>query len=203
MWVKEISYERRNCSVLSVQSPRNGECIQSKRLRAAKSWSRRQIKERKIPVLRSRTKGGSPRGIFPKTASGEVVKQAMYPVMIAKRTHPFPYRTRKLSSFASMILGGRLPGKVERCRSMKERLCLTGVRRRFSCLEGEKGKWSSNSKSYWGWGKKKGKWSSIAQLVEHAAVNRRVVGSSPTWGARGRNAWAVEGLSVFCVGMRG
>ncbi len=26
--------------------------------------------------------------------------------------------------------------------------------------------------------------SSVAQLVEHAAVNRRVVGSSPTWGAR-------------------
>ena len=28
------------------------------------------------------------------------------------------------------------------------------------------------------------RYSSIAQLVEHAAVNRRVVGSSPTWGAR-------------------
>ena len=28
------------------------------------------------------------------------------------------------------------------------------------------------------------KYSSIAQSVEHAAVNRRVVGSSPTWGAR-------------------
>ncbi len=27
-------------------------------------------------------------------------------------------------------------------------------------------------------------YSSIAQSVEHAAVNRRVVGSSPTWGAR-------------------
>ena len=26
--------------------------------------------------------------------------------------------------------------------------------------------------------------SSIAQSVEHAAVNRRVVGSSPTWGAK-------------------
>ena len=26
-------------------------------------------------------------------------------------------------------------------------------------------------------------YSSIAQLVEHAAVNRVVVGSSPTWGA--------------------
>jgi hypothetical protein len=30
-------------------------------------------------------------------------------------------------------------------------------------------------------------YSSIAQLVEHAAVNRRVVGSSPTWGATGVN----------------
>ena len=28
------------------------------------------------------------------------------------------------------------------------------------------------------------KYSSIAQSVEHAAVNRRVVGSSPTWGAK-------------------
>ena len=27
------------------------------------------------------------------------------------------------------------------------------------------------------------RYSSIAQSVEHAAVNRRVVGSSPTWGA--------------------
>ena len=27
-------------------------------------------------------------------------------------------------------------------------------------------------------------YSSIAQSVEHAAVNRRVVGSSPTWGAK-------------------
>ena len=27
------------------------------------------------------------------------------------------------------------------------------------------------------------KYSSIAQLVEHSAVNRVVVGSSPTWGA--------------------
>ena len=39
------------------------------------------------------------------------------PVMIAKRNHPYPCRTRKLSSLASMILGGRLPGKVERCRN--------------------------------------------------------------------------------------
>ena len=30
-------------------------------------------------------------------------------------------------------------------------------------------------------------YSSIAQLAEHAAVNRRVVGSSPTWGAISEN----------------
>ena len=35
-------------------------------------------------------------------------------VAIAKRTHPFPSRTRKLSSSALMILGGKLPGKVGR-----------------------------------------------------------------------------------------
>ena len=39
------------------------------------------------------------------------------PVAIAKRTHLFPCRTQKLSSLASMVLGGRLPGRVERCRN--------------------------------------------------------------------------------------
>ena len=36
-------------------------------------------------------------------------------------------------------------------------------------------------------------YSSLAQLVEHAAVNRRVVGSSPTGGAR------LTGPCQFCV----
>ena len=35
---------------------------------------------------------------------------------IARRSHLYPYRTQKLSSLALMILGGRLPGKVGRCR---------------------------------------------------------------------------------------
>ena len=35
-------------------------------------------------------------------------------------------------------------------------------------------------------------YSSLAQSVEHAAVNRRVVGSSPTWGAR-------QGLEPICA----
>ena len=35
-------------------------------------------------------------------------------VLIAARVHPFPYRTRKLSSLALKILGGKLPGKISR-----------------------------------------------------------------------------------------
>ena len=35
---------------------------------------------------------------------------------MAVRFHPFPFRTRKLSSFASKILGWRRPGKIDRCR---------------------------------------------------------------------------------------
>ena len=35
--------------------------------------------------------------------------------------HPFPFRTRKLSSLALMILGGQPPGKVGHCRN-KDRL---------------------------------------------------------------------------------
>ena len=43
-------------------------------------------------------------------------RQARNAVAIARRSHLFPYRTQKLSSLALMILGGRLPGKVGRCR---------------------------------------------------------------------------------------
>ena len=35
---------------------------------------------------------------------------------MTQRSHPFPFRTRKLSSAVLMILGGRLPGKVSRRR---------------------------------------------------------------------------------------
>ena len=41
-------------------------------------------------------------------------------------------------------------------------------------------------------------YSSIAQLVEHAAVNRRVVGSSPTGGAK-REAHRRVACAFFCV----
>ena len=87
--------------------------------------------------------------------------KSKYPVMMAKRIHPFPFRTRKLSSSALMVLGGRPPGRVGRCRNKK-------VKPSF-----QNGGFNL-----------KIKYSSLAQSVEHMTVNHRVVGSSPTRGAK-------------------
>ena len=51
------------------------------------------------------------------------VRSTLDAVMIARRIHLFPYRTQKLSSLALMILGGRPPGKVGRCRFSKKAAC--------------------------------------------------------------------------------
>ena len=40
-------------------------------------------------------------------------------------------------------------------------------------------------------------YASLAQSVEHAAVNRRVVGSSPTGGAKKRLAAKIDGKPFF------
>ena len=39
-------------------------------------------------------------------------------VAMAKRSHPFPYRTRKLSSLAPMVVGGSPPVRVGRCQAI-------------------------------------------------------------------------------------
>ena len=82
-------------------------------------------------------------------------------VLIAMRVHPFPSRTRKLSSSAPKILVWRRTGKIGNADTNRE-------------------VWSDQTRPL--------SYSSIAQLVEHAAVNRRVVGSSPTWGAMMKKA---------------
>ena len=41
-------------------------------------------------------------------------------VLMARRIHPFPSRTRKLSYAALKILGGKLPGKIGRCQHKKD-----------------------------------------------------------------------------------
>ena len=76
-------------------------------------------------------------------------------VLIAMRVHPFPSRTRKLSSSAPKILVWRRTGKIGNANTRRSRA-------------------GSTPPLY----------ASLAQSVEHAAVNRGVVGSSPTGGAR-------------------
>ena len=39
------------------------------------------------------------------------------PVVIAAGNHPFPFRTRKLSPPAPMVLGEESPGRVGHCRT--------------------------------------------------------------------------------------
>ena len=44
----------------------------------------------------------------------------IFSVTLAERSHPFPFRTRQLSSLAPMVLHGRLCGRVGRCRVILE-----------------------------------------------------------------------------------
>ncbi len=92
-------------------------------------------------------------------------------VSMAMRSHLFPYRTQKLSSSVSKILGWRRPGKIERCRYKSKKLVFTGFLA----------------------------YSSLAQSVERSAVNRNVVGSSPTGGATiASNIECIYVGRVFC-----
>ena len=49
-------------------------------------------------------------------------------VLIRARVHPFPSRTRKLSSLLLTILGWRRPGKIGGCRIYKRVLLLSMIR---------------------------------------------------------------------------
>jgi hypothetical protein len=46
-----------------------------------------------------------------------------FPVAMAAGIHPFPSRTRPLSPPAPMVLGGRPPGRVGRCRNLSFDWC--------------------------------------------------------------------------------
>ena len=75
-------------------------------------------------------------------------------VFLTVRVHLFPFRTQKLSSPVPTILVWRRTGKIGQCQ--------------------HKG-FGAHVKPF--------AFASLAQQVEHAAVNRRVVGSNPTGGA--------------------
>ena len=74
----------------------------------AGSARRAMSAERNVPVYMSTVAKSSNAAI--------AAKDEQYPVTIAGRRHLYPSRTQKLSSPAPMILGGKLPGKVGRCR---------------------------------------------------------------------------------------
>src|SRR4029078_12074538 len=51
-----------------------------------------------------------------------------FPVVIGAGSHPFPFRTRKLSLLPPMVLRGKLRGRVGRCRHYFERKARCGNR---------------------------------------------------------------------------
>ena len=88
-------------------------------------------------------------------AYGSIWFVQMQLVFLTVRVHLFPFRTQKLSSPVPKILVWRRTGKIGQCQ------------RKRNCA-------AMHSFVY----------ASLAQSVEHAAVNRRVVCSSQTGGAR-------------------
>ena len=89
-------------------------------------------------------------------------------VFLTVRVHLFPFRTQKLSSPVPTILVWRRTGKIGQCQ--------------------HKG---------FGVHVKPFDFASLAQQVEHAAVNRRVVGSNPTGGANGIAATFVTAILIL------
>ena len=59
------------------------------------------------------------------------------PVVIGAGSHPFPFRTRKLSLLPPMVLHGKLCGRVGRCRQLiDEARCVRKPQRAFVCQAG-------------------------------------------------------------------
>ena len=61
--------------------------------------------------------------IFLSYVSGNGWNVTFPSVVIARRSHLFPYRTQQLSFFALTILGGRLPGNLSHCRNFPSYSC--------------------------------------------------------------------------------
>ena len=55
-------------------------------------------------------------GVNPRTCFLIRAKRNIFLVVMAAGIHPFPFRTRKLSLPAPMVLGTWVPGRVGRCR---------------------------------------------------------------------------------------
>ena len=96
-------------------------------------------------------------------------------VILTQRVHPFPFRTRKLSSAVPKILIWRRIGKIGHCRHI--------IRETPKCFP------CNHSTQY----------SSLAQSVEHLTVNQVVAGSSPAGGANKKH---IASRCAFCYPSR-
>ncbi len=85
------------------------------------------------------------------------------------------------------ILGGKLPGKIGRCRHKVTEATLRSQLLKKVTDRNGMGPVQEDLLLYI--------YASLAQSVEHAAVNRRVVGSSPTGGAKKKSIterWSIS-----------
>ena len=113
-------------------------------------------------------------------------------VLFTQRVHLFPFRTQKLSSAVPTIPDWRRSGKIGRGehRLAQGQACLKLVlfTWRVHLYPFRTQKLSSTVPTIPDWRRSgkigRGQHSSLAQSAEHAAVNRSVVGSSPTGGAK-------------------
>ena len=108
-------------------------------------------------------------------------------VSIAARVHPFPFRTRKLSSSVPKILGWKRPGKIGRCQHkiMSEKCTFHIMRVHFSLSHYLRQKFDRNKRELFSYNYI---YALIAQSVEHAAVNCILAGALPA-AEKARRGW--------------
>ena len=116
--------QRQRSSARSLQWERTTTCHATR--------ARRSDHERRIP-----NRGASPkRGMLSATLKAlhltvRAVAVQRLSVAISKRSHPIPFRTRKLSSSEPMVLLGRLSGRVGRRRDLLQARSADALRASF------------------------------------------------------------------------
>ena len=120
--------------------------------------------------------------------------------IISQRVHPFPFRTRKLSSAVPTILDWRRSGKIGQSQHITAKFNYLAVqsfllssvgRANISlCTHESVGKTHKFGTDFYAVSLH----SSLAQSVEHLTVNQGVTGSSPVGGANNTSKIVVFGV---------
>ena len=121
--------------------------------------------------------------------------------IISQRVHPFPFRTRKLSSAVPTILDWRRSGKIGQSQHITAKFNYLAVQSFLLSSVGRASISLCTHELVWEIHKFGTDFcavpphSSLAQSVERVTVNHDVVGSSPTGGAK--NTPKVDVFGVF------